>query len=68
MIALEQASPTARAEDENAVAGDAETDKTAPEGVPEEPDAYVLEAGHILADLISLRNQTAKQSSTAAPS
>jgi carboxyl-terminal processing protease len=68
VIALDQASPTAQAEDENAGAGNVETDKTAPEDAPEEPDAYVVEAGHILADLISLRNQTAKQSSTAAPS
>ncbi|MDG1801649.1 MAG: carboxy terminal-processing peptidase, partial [Paracoccaceae bacterium] len=68
VIALEQASPTAQAEDENAGAGNVETDKTTPEDAPEEPDAYVVEAGHILADLISLRNQTAKQSSTAAPS
>ena len=68
VIALDQASPTAQAEDENAVAGNVETDKTAPEDAPDEPDAYVVEAGHILADLISLRNQTAKQSSAAAPS
>ena len=68
VIALEQASPTAPAEDENALAGNAETDEAASEDTPEEPDAYVVEAGHILADLISLRNQTAKQSSTATPS
>jgi hypothetical protein len=68
VIALEQASPNAPAEDENALAGNAETDEAAAEDTPEEPDAYVVEAGHILADLISLRNQTAKQSSTATPS
>nr|MCH9785128.1 hypothetical protein [Gammaproteobacteria bacterium] len=68
VIALEQASPNAPTEDENALAGNAETDEAASEDTPEEPDAYVVEAGHILADLISLRNQTAKQSSTATPS
>ena len=48
--------------------GSAETDEAAVEESPEAPDAYVLEAGHILADLISLRNQTAKQNSKPRPS
>jgi len=48
--------------------GSEETDEAAVEESPEAPDAYVLEAGHILADLISLRNQTAKQNSKPRPS
>ena len=66
--ALEQATPDAPGDAVNAVANSPEADDAAGEDAPEEPDAYVVEAGHILADLISLRNQTAKQSLTATPS
>ncbi|MDG1113144.1 MAG: carboxy terminal-processing peptidase [Pseudomonadales bacterium] len=66
--ALDRATPEASIGAENTVAGNAEADEPPAEETPEASDAYVVEAGHILADLISLRNQTATQSSTAAPS
>ncbi len=68
VIAVKQTSPDQPASENDAVADNADADATAVEDAPDEPDAYVIEAGHILADLISLRHQTAKQSSSAVSS
>ncbi len=64
VIAVKQTGPDQPASENDAVADNADADATAVEDAPDEPDAYVIEAGHILADLISLRHQTAKQSSS----
>jgi len=68
VIAVKQTSPDQPASENDAVADNADADATAVEDAPDQPDAYVIEAGHILADLISLRHQTAKQSSSAVSS
>ncbi len=68
VIAVKQTGPDQPASENDAVADNADADATAVEDAPDEPDAYVIEAGHILADLISLRHQTAKQSSSAVSS
>ena len=68
VIAVKQTGPDQPASENDAVADNADADATAVEDAPDQPDAYVIEAGHILADLISLRHQTAKQSSSAVSS
>ena len=49
--------------------GQGQADGTRPEDAPKKktPDAYVIEAGHILADLISLQQRTAQQGPARAP-